>query len=327
MKYKNESLPSIRQGWKGNLHKDGIFSNMTYTRNGVRNFFKWRFSPNPYRREKNLEKWNPPITEVKHIDEQKDNFIWLGHSSFYLSLGGKRILFDPVFGDIPFRKRHSSDVAKPEIFNNIDYILISHDHYDHLDKNSVKRLLKNSPKAKVICGMGVDALINKWVSRKVSIPMGWYQQYTDGDFTVTFLPALHWGKRSVNDGGKRLWGAFAVKGGERLIYFSGDTGYDKHFKEAGHFFGYFDYAFLPIGAYMPRFMMESNHISPYESVQAAKELRAEIIVPMHYGTYDLSDEPFSNPPEVFEKEAHNEGVTVLMPMLGEKVFLPNNKNK
>lgn len=321
MHHKNESLPLIRQGWPGNTAHNGVFMNRVYTRSGMKNLLKWRFTPNPYRKEKSRENWNPDFVEVTHVDETIDNLIWLGHSSFYLCLGGKKMLFDPVFGDIPFRKRHSPDVAEPSVFKDIDYILISHDHFDHLDKDSMKKLLHYSPKAKVLCGLGVDKLINKWVNRKVSIPMGWYQRYTDGNFEVTFLPAQHWSKRSVNDGGKRLWGSFAVKGGERLIYYSGDTGYDKHFKEAGHIFGYFDYALMAVGAYMPRFMMERNHISPYEAVDAVKELRAEVAIPMHYGTFDLSDEPMGNPPEVFAEEAEKEGLSIRIPKLGEKVLL------
>lgn len=318
---KNEALPLIRQGWPGNTTRNGVFMNRTYTRSGMKNLLKWRFTPNPYRKEKKKNGWNPDFVEVTHIDDTHDNLIWLGHSSFYVCIGGKKVLFDPIFGDIPFRKRHSPDVSKPEVFKDIDYILISHDHYDHLDKKSIKELFKYSHNAKVICGLGVDTLINKWVHRKVSIPMGWYQRYTDGDFEVTFLPAQHWSKRSVNDGGRRLWGSFAVKGGEKLIYHSGDTRYDKHFKEAGHIFGYFDYALMAVGAYMPRFMMERNHISPYEAVEACKELRAEITIPMHYGTFDLSDEPLGNSPEVFAEEAKKEGISTLIPKLGEKINL------
>lgn len=321
MYIKNESLPVIRQGWMGNVFRQGVFLNRTYTKSGVKNILKWRYTPSPYRKDKRIEKWNPSIVRVTDTSDKEDNIIWLGHSSFYVCIGGKRIMFDPVFGDIPFRKRMSCDVADPSVFKDLDYILISHDHYDHLDKDSIRKLVPYSPNVKILCGLGVDMLINKWLDSKVAIPMGWYQRYDDGDFSVTFLPARHWSKRSMNDGGKRLWGAFAVKGGERLMYYSGDTGYDKHFKEAGHIFGYFDYTLMAIGAYVPRFMMERNHISPYEAVQAAKDLRSNVTIPMHYGTYNLSVEPMGNPPEVFAEEAERESVSVKIPVMGEKIFM------
>ena len=140
-----------------------------------------------------------------------DSLIWLGHNSFFLQLAGKRIMFDPVFGSIPFVKRQSEFPANPDIFTGIDYLLVSHDHFDHLDKQSIARLLKNNPQMKLFCGLGTGELIQGWFPEMKVIEAGWYQQMEDEGLKITFLPAQHWSKRSVRDGGQRLWGASCCK--------------------------------------------------------------------------------------------------------------------
>ena len=154
---------------------------------------------------------------------------------------------------------------------------------------------------------------------------GWYQQMEDEGLKITFLPAQHWSKRSVRDGGQRLWGAFMLQGNGISLYYSGDTGYSSHFREIPDLFGAPDYALLGIGAYKPRWFMRPNHISPYESLTAAEEMHAGLTIPMHYGTFDLSDEPLHDPPKVFATEAKKRKIPVKIPYLGEIVKL--NKQK
>ena len=154
---------------------------------------------------------------------------------------------------------------------------------------------------------------------------GWYQQIEDGHLKITFLPAQHWSKRSVRDGGQRLWGAFMLQGDGISIYYSGDTGYSNHFAEIPELFSSPDYALVGIGAYKPRWFMRPNHISPHEALTASQEMHAGLTIPMHYGTFDLSDEPLHDPPQVFAAEARKRNIKVAIPTLGDIVKLKKQK--
>lgn len=315
--HENKSLVTIKQHWSGNrAYKGRFLNNERNLTHGIGNILKWRLSPNPQRYEKKTENWNPPIHTVESLDTIEGNaLMWLGHSSFYMQLDGKRFLFDPVFGSIPFVKRESRMPVDPRIFKNIDYLLISHDHYDHLDKKSVRQILAANPGITVVCGIGVGELISQWGEARI-VEAGWYQRLDEEPLSITFLPAKHWSKRGANDGGSRLWGAFMIDGSVK-VYFSGDTGYGRHFKETKKLCGSPDIAIIGIGAYKPRWFMQRNHISPYEALDASQDLEAKFTVPMHYGTFDLSDEPFSDPPRVFSHEARKRGIKFAVPQLGE----------
>jgi L-ascorbate metabolism protein UlaG (beta-lactamase superfamily) len=320
---RNDRLTTINPHWRGNPSVGGRFFNKSHRyRPGMMNVLKWRLSPNPQRHEKRTVKWEPDVRFVHSFDHIAGNaLVWLGHNSFFLQMGGKRIMFDPVFGSIPFVHRESRLPAWPSSFRHIDYLLISHDHFDHLDKYSVGVLHHNNPQMKLFCGLGTGELVKRWFPDMQVVEAGWYQQLTDGGLKLTFLPAQHWSKRSISDGGRRLWGAFMVQADGLSLYYGGDTGYGDHFAEIPELFGSPDYALLGIGAYKPRWFMRANHISPYDSLKAAREMGAGVTIPMHYGTFDLSDEPLFDPPQVFREEARLKGVNIEVPMLGEIVPL------
>lgn len=325
----NKDLPFIKEGWIGNRMHKGHFVNRNLSRNhGVKNVLKWRPVPNAQFREKFFERWNPPIHKLTSLEgSSEDYLVWLGHNSFFLNVGGKKILLDPVFGNIPFVKRQSKLPSDPKLFTNIDYILISHDHFDHLDKKSIKMVSAQSPKVLIIAGLRSEDLFTKWDLGVRYITMAWYQQLVLGDVKITFMPALHWSKRSVNDAGRRLWGAYMIQykckkdGSERNMYYSGDTGYSEHFREVPRLFQKVDYALMGIGAYKPRWMMERNHMSPLEAVWGAIDMGAGVTIPMHYGTFNLSVEPLSDPPKVFDTEAKRHNIRHLIPNIGERVNL------
>lgn len=323
--HRNEKLKTIKKDWIGNPNRKGKFQNLTlHKKAGISGILKMKYQRNPDRHIKRAENWNPYHTKLTSLDHIKeDSLVWLGHSSFYMQLDGERILLDPVFGHIPFVRRKSVFPARVSAFKNINYILISHDHYDHLDKKSIKAILKHSHhNLKIICGLGLKSLLEKWIGNRAEIiEAGWYQQYTDKTLKITFLPCRHWGKRSIKDDSERLWGAFMVQSSKLNIYYSGDTGFGEHFSQIPELFGNPDYAIIGIGAYKPRWFMEPNHISPYEAVRAAKIMGAKIAIPMHYGTFDLSNEPLSDPPQVFEAEAKSKNQEVYIPHLGEIVNL------
>lgn len=320
---RNERLRTVNPQWRGNPTAKGKFFNRQHRwRPGMGSVLKWRLSPNPQRKEKRTIPWNPKVHYLRSLEGVVGNsLVWLGHNSFFLQLGGKRFMIDPVYGNIPFVKRRSPLPANPSIFRDIDYLLISHDHFDHLDKPSVARLVADNPRMKLFCGIGTGELIKGWFPQLQTIEAGWYQQYEEDGVRLTFLPAQHWSKRGLNDGGERLWGAFMIQADGITIYNSGDTGYALHFKELPYLFPTIDYCMIGIGAYKPRWFMKPNHISPMDALTASAEMHAHVTIPMHYGTFDLSDEPLFDPPHVFADEARKRKMTVILPELGEVVKL------
>lgn len=138
-------------------------------------------------------------------------------------------------------------------------------------------------------------LLSNWVEENKIQEAGWYQQYKlDNDkLEIFFLPARHSSRRSLNDVNKTLWGAFVIKSKDSPIYYGGDSGYGSHYKEVGELFTNIDVALLGIGAYSPRWFMSPNHQDPGQAVQAFNETKAKTVIPFHYGTFDMADEPFS----------------------------------
>lgn len=313
----------IKEDWRGNRVVAGRFSNLRHNvQHGLEEISKWRLSESFDWAEKIFEGWRPVVRRVESIDAiEGDALFWLGHSSFYLQIAGKRILLDPVFYRIPMVRRRSKLPVSVNIFKQIDYIIISHDHYDHLDKRSIKQLLRLNPRATVVCGLNVSELIERWSRRTRVVEMGWYQQLCEEGLKITALPCQHWSKRTATDGGRRLWCAFMVESSDYRLYYSGDTGYARHFKELPSLFGRIDCAVMAIGAYKPRWFMRANHISPYQALDAVEQMGADLTIPMHYGTFSLSNETMGNPPIVFEQEARERNIDIKIPDLGEVVEL------
>jgi L-ascorbate metabolism protein UlaG (beta-lactamase superfamily) len=167
---------------------------------------------------------------------------------------------------------------------------------DHCDKESLRLLAMNNPQATYLTGLKMDGLLTQFTGSGQVQAAGWYQQYhTDPRIKVFYLPARHWSKRGLRDVNSQLWGAFVIQGGGKTIYFASDSGYGSHFKDAGRIFPVIDYSIIGIGAYKPVFFMAQSHISPADAVKAVNDMHARVMIPMHYGTFDLSDEPMSEP--------------------------------
>jgi len=206
------------------------------------------------------------------------------------------LLLDPCLTSPPIIKRQSELPIEIKDLKP-DYLLISHGHYDHLDADTIEQF----ENAECLIPLKMGALIEDMNPALTYQEAGWYQEYNlDEAFKVTFLPAQHWYRRSAFDTNTVLWGSFMIETGEQTLYFSGDTAYGEHFKTISNLFGNIDLAILPIGAYAPRWFMHTNHASPEESVDAFKELNAKKFMPMHYGTFDLSDEPMGEPIELLK---------------------------
>ena len=298
----NPALKTVHapKGWLGSpVDKRARFLNLEYPFiQSLAKVIRWQLQTNPYKKEKKAENWRPPIMEDPSWIRGKDDIIvWLGHASFYVRINGVRIMIDPVFGDILTVKRKTSMPVDPRLFTDIDYVLLSHDHRDHMDKQSLKLLAKQNPDVAYKAGLGSEQLIYDFTSSQRIETAGWYQQFSNGlkPVNITFVPSRHWARRGIFDTNKRLWGGFVIESNGKRILFSGDSGYDSHFRQLGELFGAFNYAIIGIGAYQPSWFMSPMHMSPGEASKAFQELNAKCFIPMHYGTFDLSDEPLGLP--------------------------------
>lgn len=319
----NLSSPNAPADWKGTpLDDEGRFSNLNHPFDpDWLDVFKWKCGENPYKEEKKAEIWNPEIfRDDSWLGGSEDTIVWLGHSTFFIRLNGIQILTDPVFGNILSVKRHSEFPLAIHKLSDIDYVLLSHDHRDHLDRASLKILSKQNEEARYLTGLGMKALTEKLTGSQYIEEAGWYQRYnTDTRLKITFVPSRHWSKRGLNDTNKRLWGGFVIEVPGKRILFGGDSGYDTHFKQLGEAFGGFDYAILGIGAFEPKWFMSANHQSPEDAVNAFQELNSRYMIPMHYGTFDLSDEPMGQPLKELKLVAKERDLTnrIVIPEIGK----------
>lgn len=264
-----------------------------------------------------------PIKPLKIKDDrdtltQKSDFIcWLSHASFLIQLGGKRILIDPVFGDIPLYKRQIPAPYDSTTLGKIDYLLLSHVHYDHFDTSSLRQIAPKEPHSIVPLKMS-DTL--REVAAFKTTELNWYEIYKEGELSITLVPAIHWGRRGIFDRNKVLWGAYILTYKNITLFFCGDSATGEHFKEIGERFD-IDYALMPIGAYSPRNIMQHNHLNPEEAIEACRQLGAKTMIPMHYGTYRLTDEPLDEPLEWLEKIMQNTSCKITIMQAGEVLTL------
>jgi N-acyl-phosphatidylethanolamine-hydrolysing phospholipase D len=184
----------------------------------------------------------------------------------------------------------------------IDFVLVSHGHYDHLDVRTLAALAKRDPHTRFLVPLGNAELLRENGVENVD-ELDWGDTREVGGVAVHCLPAQHWSRRGLGDQNQTLWSSWAVTGPGRRFYFAGDTGYFDGFARIAEALGPFDLAAVPIGAYRPVEMMKHAHLNPEEAVQAAVDLRARRAIAMHFGTFDLSDEPLDEPPRRFLEAA------------------------
>ena len=292
----------------------------------LRAVLKWLLQRNPQRAAKKADPFRLPVVpNDAFLRGTDDVIVWLGHASFYVRLGGITLLLDPVLGNLPVGRRLSALPLDPVALTGLDYILVSHAHYDHCDKPSLRRLWAQNPQAQFLTGLGLDKLLTKWLPGAPVQAAGWYQQYrTPAGLRITFLPARHWSNRGPFDANRTLWGAFVLQAGGRQVYFSGDSGYGSHFREVGQLFPGLDVALVGVGAYAPRWFMAPNHQDPTHAVSAFHDTGARRMMPMHYGTFDLSDEPVGEAVTLLrqlEAAGHLRPGELCLPAVGESLRL------
>ncbi len=297
---RNDALPTVRAGYPGNKLFGAEFANgEELFEPRLATLLKWQLAVNPQKEEKKLDTWTPAVVDCSAaFSATEDMLVWLGHAGFLLRVAGVTLLFDPVlFSSVGLRHRHALP-CRPEAVRGIDYLLLSHGHRDHLDEESIKLLARQNPQLRVLSSLRMGPLLRGMVPELPVQEAGWWQQYDlgpDAPLEITYLPAAHWHRRGLADVNRVLWGSFLIRVADKLIYFAGDTAYADHFTAIEARFGPIDIALIPIGAYKPAFMMARSHVNPREAAKAVNVLRAGHVVPMHYGTFNLSDEPASEP--------------------------------
>ncbi|MFM2387231.1 MAG: hypothetical protein RL660_1988 [Bacteroidota bacterium] len=284
---------------------------------------KWQSSSKPLKQfKKNQVSGIEVVANDNFISSAQDGVTWLGHCTFLFRLNGSLIITDPVLGKVSnVMPRHTALPCKPEALVGIDCILISHNHRDHLDKKSLKLLCAQNPDAIIYTGLQIGKLLRRWKITNTIVEAGWWQQYpTINGISITYLPAKHWSRRALADTNDMLWGSFTLQTTTHTLYFGADSGYGIHFSEIQKHFPSIDYAFIGIGAYMPEWFMEASHTGPTTAIQAVHDLKAKHFIPMHYGTFDLSDEPIFWPAQELKKLQSTCNATVNFLNIGTKKY-------
>jgi L-ascorbate metabolism protein UlaG (beta-lactamase superfamily) len=323
----NPKLPLIKDNWQGNklVGKQFVMEPLTLPKS-FGDIAKWLLSPNPQKAEKKAENYTVnTVTDLSLFEGKDDVIAWLGHSSFFIRLNGVNFLTDPVYHSIPFTRQITPTPFKAEQIKNIDYLLLSHDHRDHFDVPTLSIILANNPKMEVLMPLRMENLLLETYKNAKFQQAGWYQQFNikEKSVEITYLPAKHWCRRGLTDVNQILWGSFMLKSNRKTIYFAADTGYHSHFTEIGQLFPNIDIALMPVGAYKPPYIMQEVHTNPYESVQGFHDLKAKTFIPMHYGTFDLSDEPAGEPIKLLQEMRQNNKINgeLLLPSAGEIIAL------
>lgn len=250
---------------------------------------------------------------------------WFGHSAFLLEIAGHRLLFDPMLGERPSpvswvgTRRFSRELPmQPEDFPVLDAIVISHDHYDHLDVASI-RSLKNKTK-RFIVPLGVRKRLIKWgVPADQITEHQWGDEFTFKGLTFACMPARHFSGRGLMDRNSTLWCSWVIIGEGTKVFFSGDSGYGPHFKEIGSKYGPFDLTLMECGQYDKRW--SNIHMMPEETVQAHLDVGGKLLIPIHWGAFTLAYHAWNEPAERVTRAARTAQVRIATPKIGETVIV------
>ncbi len=248
-----------------------------------------------------------PVDRSQHrnirTNTSRPSLTWIGHATFLIQIDGMNILTDPHFSEraSPVSwagPRRAVPPAMPiRTLPEIDAVVISHDHYDSLDVSSVKDLAKHNAGVHFLVPLGMKAWFDALELSNIQVTeLDWGESHTISNIRFTAEPSQHWGKRSLFDGFERLWASWVIRTKDRQIFFAGDSGYTRHFKNIGEKYGFFDLALIPIGAYAPRWFMQHYHANPEEAVLIHRDIRSRYSVAMHWGTFIMTDEPLDEPP-------------------------------
>jgi L-ascorbate metabolism protein UlaG (beta-lactamase superfamily) len=272
---------------------------------------------------------SPPLPveafDISQWNGQRDlQFAWLGHTTFLIKIDDKVILTDPMFSQRAgsFRwlspLRYSKTLASTDILPEIDVVLITHNHPDHLDEDSIKALI---PKTRhFIAPLVVGEILEEWgVSHKKITELDWWQTKSIDGLTITAAPAKHTSERGIFDKNKTLWASYGIQGNKQNLYLSGDSGWFKGLDEIGERLGPFDVTLFEIGAYSNLKGQMEVHYTPEQAVKAHQAVRGKLMVPSGWGTFDLGLFPWYEPIERFLIAANQADIDYLTPKIGEVV--------
>ncbi len=261
------------------------------------------------------------LREGHEFDEAADlRITWLGHSTMLLDVDGRRFLTDPMFSE----RSSPSSFFGPKRFHPpplaledlppIDAVLISHDHYDHLDEESVRSLSERG--VEFVVPLGIASHLEYWdVPGEAIHELDWWQSMSVGDVELVCTPSRHFSGRSVHDRNATLWASWVILGPEHRLYFSGDTALFDGFEEIGEKYGPFDAAMMEVGAYNQAWA--DVHLGPEQAVDAHIEVRGGVLVPIHWGTFNLALHAWTEPPERLIAATEKAGVTLVVPEPGQ----------
>jgi L-ascorbate metabolism protein UlaG (beta-lactamase superfamily) len=270
---------------------------------------------------------NKPIT-IEHItllpmqDIEQTKVSWFGHSTLFLEMEGKRILLDPHFSNYPspfplFGGKRFSEVLpiEPKKLPPINIVILSHDHYDHLDYHSIMQ-----HKTSLFCvPLGVGSRLERWgVESKKIREFEWWNQWDFLGIKLACTPASHFSGRSLFDRNKSLWCSWVIAGQQTRVFFSGDGGYGSHFKQIGKKYGPFDLTLMECGQYDERW--STMHMMPEETIQANIDIKGNIMIPIHWGAFSLAFHDWTEPIERVIKAAIKRQVNITTPQIGEAVI-------
>jgi L-ascorbate metabolism protein UlaG (beta-lactamase superfamily) len=327
------SLPSgkrLERIEKSPNYKNGEFQNVRpFVVIKPRNLFESLINFLFAKKQNKCEQQIPSIkTDLINLNKAEEVLVWFGHSSYFLQIDENRILVDPVFSEVsspvPFFPKAfpGANIYQPKDLPEIDFLVITHDHWDHLDYETVRRLKFKT----VICPLGVGAHLERFgVDSKNITEMDWDESIAINEFKIHCLTARHWSRRKYKKN-KTLWASFLVETPSSFkIFIGGDGGYGSHFLDIGKKFKNIDLAILENGQYNKNW--KQIHMHPQETVKAAEDLRANTLLPVHMAKLALSTHFWNEPLEEITELSKERKFRLITPMIGQKVILKNNNQK
>lgn len=323
--------PSLQQIEKSPNYKQGAFVNIepTVMLTEEATFLKMTRDLFWGNKKRIPEKPIPSLkSDLNRLEHHEDAITWFGHSSYHIYFSGKHILVDPVFSGYasPFsfmiKAFEGSNNYSSSDFDVVDILILTHDHYDHLDYHTLKQL---KPKIKkVYCSLGVASHLIHWgFDKSIITELDWWEsKYIENGIKLTATPARHFSGRSIKRA-QTLWSSFILESDKRRIFLGGDSGYGSHFKEINNKLGDFDLAILECGQYNEKWPM--IHMTPEETVQAAIDLKAKITLPVHWGKFALAYHDWDEPIIRFTQKARAMNVNYITPQIGSSYYFTGSK--
>ena len=308
-------------------YKEGTFQNLSPTPMKPEGITYWKMLKEFF---KTHPETNPPAklpfvrTDLKKMNAKEPILVWFGHSSYLIRIENKNFLIDPVFSGnaapVSFMVKAfpGSNEYKADDMPAIDYLILTHYHYDHLDFKTIRKL--KTKVSKIVCSLGISSHLKHWgIDEDKITELDWWEStQLDESMKLTAAPARHFSGRGIKRG-QTLWSSFILKTSTHNLYIGGDSGYDTHFKEIGEKFGPFDLAILESGQY--NIMWPLIHMMPEEMVQAAVDLKTKAILPVHWGKFRLGMHPWNEPIKRVVESAKILSLKVCTPRIGELLYL------